>query len=42
MSIEQMRAALAKTYPEWKAVKTMKDDQVLAIYRSMQKRKKVR
>jgi hypothetical protein len=42
MSTEQMRAAVAAVYPHWKAIKTMKDEQVLAIFRSLQARKKVK
>jgi hypothetical protein len=42
MTIDNMRAAVAAIYPGWKAVKTMTDDQVLAIFRSLQKRGRVK
>jgi len=40
MTNNQMRCEIAALYPHMK-VKTMSDMQVLAIYRSLQKRKKV-
>jgi len=42
MSTADMRGHIATVYPYWTAVKTMPDDKVLAIYRSLQKRKKVK
>jgi hypothetical protein len=42
MTIENMRDAVGKAYPGWKRLKTMSDEKVLAIYKSLQKRKKVR
>lgn len=41
MSTEQMRAVLLSAYPGWKQVKNMKDAQVLAIYRSLQHKRKI-
>ena len=42
MTINNMRAAVAAVYPKWEAIRTMTDDQVLAIYRGLQKRGKVK
>ena len=42
MSTTDMRGHIAAVYPNWKAVKTMPDDKVLAIYKSLQKRGKVK
>lgn len=42
MTTVDMRGHIAAVYPGWKAVKTMPDNKVLAIYKSLQKQGKVK